>query len=261
MEDKWVIQLQRKEDVFLMTALSGKKWALTSKMMKRINACRLFLQVITLADICDGSGSFVTGNILKGQKHIDRRSRYEWASQAYPSSLAWRLWNTMLRKCFCRNKTGTAYLRHPLGRWLSPSPKHHMWLNYVNPNNRTLVTIPYGSAIFCTHEQAYTSQTFHRRFVTCFTRPKKVDPSYHITWITDHYSNFGNSNIKEINTTWYIYTSIGDTGLQYPSIHTLDDSFPSKCSGPHHYQFSQYPQSSCRNTQWHNCHCKCVLAP
>ncbi len=176
MEDKWVIQLQRKEDMFLMTALSDRKWALTPKMMKRINACRLFLQVITLADICDGSGSYVTGNILKGQKHADRRSRYEWASQAYPSSLAWRLWNTMLRKCFCRNETGTAHLRHPLRRWLSPSPKHQVWLNYVNPNNSTLVTIPYGSALFCTHEQAYTSKIFHRRFVTHFTRPKRLIP-------------------------------------------------------------------------------------
>ena len=47
------------------------------KTLKRLNACRIFLQVITLADITDGSGCDILKCSLMGVWHSDWRSSYK----------------------------------------------------------------------------------------------------------------------------------------------------------------------------------------
>ena len=43
------------------------------KELKRLSACRHFLQVVTIADLCDATGGrFITSNIFKGNRHTDR---------------------------------------------------------------------------------------------------------------------------------------------------------------------------------------------
>ena len=59
------------------------------KEMKRLTACRLYLQVVTVADITDGSGRFVISKYMKGHKCTDRTSTWEWPSQLRPSAVAW----------------------------------------------------------------------------------------------------------------------------------------------------------------------------
>ena len=51
------------------------------KILKSFNACRIFLQVLTLADICDGSGHEILKCTPQGTRHKDRRSSYEWPKQ------------------------------------------------------------------------------------------------------------------------------------------------------------------------------------
>jgi len=84
-----------------------KQWNLSPKELKRMrNACRLFLKVITVADITDG----------KGNQHPDRRSRYKWPNQPQPPSavVAWRLWRkTIQRFLVCTEPNGK--LRTSLG--------------------------------------------------------------------------------------------------------------------------------------------------
>ena len=68
-----------------MQAILTSNLNLPPKSLKRINACRLFLQVLTLTDICHGSGNTISVNILRGTRHEDRRSRYTWPNQSRPS--------------------------------------------------------------------------------------------------------------------------------------------------------------------------------
>ena len=44
------------------------------KELKRLSACRHFLQVVSIADLCDATGRFITSNIFKGNCHTDRWS-------------------------------------------------------------------------------------------------------------------------------------------------------------------------------------------
>ncbi len=105
-EQEWTLLPQRENDVFLMEVLSHPSLAYSPKELRRLNACRLYLQVLTLTDICDSSGKTIAANMLKGARHLDRRSKYEWCNQAFPSNKAWALWNRSLRKVFCTSKKG-----------------------------------------------------------------------------------------------------------------------------------------------------------
>jgi hypothetical protein len=100
-EDPWLLRKQRVNDRFIMQAILTSNLNLPSKSLKRINACCLFLQVLTLTDICHGSGNTISVNILRGTRHEDRRSRYTWPNQSRPSENAWKIWNHTLRKVFC----------------------------------------------------------------------------------------------------------------------------------------------------------------
>jgi len=66
---------QREHDQFLMS--SFLTLTLSPKELRRLNACRLYLQVITLADITDGGGHFLMDHYLKGHKASDRRSKFD----------------------------------------------------------------------------------------------------------------------------------------------------------------------------------------
>ena len=55
-------------DIWTHSALN-----LAPKELKRLNAYRHnFLQVVTIADLCDATGRFITSNIFKGNRHTDR---------------------------------------------------------------------------------------------------------------------------------------------------------------------------------------------
>ncbi len=60
------------------------KHEISPKELRCLNACRIYLQTLTLADMCDSSGRVVCSNILKGARHIDCRSQCNWANQAPP---------------------------------------------------------------------------------------------------------------------------------------------------------------------------------
>ena len=56
LEHKWTLAIQQTHDVFLMDAIMNHTPHFPPKVLKQINACRIFLQILTLADISDGSG-------------------------------------------------------------------------------------------------------------------------------------------------------------------------------------------------------------
>ena len=123
LENAWILAPQCRHDAFLMDAVLVHIPRFPPKTLKYFNACRIFLQVFTLADICDGSGHGILKYSLQGIRHKDRRSSYEWPKQTQPSSAAWCILRNTLQSLFCVTTKGTR-LRQPLGAWIHETPSH-----------------------------------------------------------------------------------------------------------------------------------------
>ena len=65
-EDAWSPKLQRECDESIMKVISTLT-GITKGMLKKVNAVRLYLRVITIADLADASGSYVPAGMLLGQ--------------------------------------------------------------------------------------------------------------------------------------------------------------------------------------------------
>ena len=115
LEHKWNLAIQRTHDIFLMDAIMNHIPHFPPKVLKQMNACRIFLQVLSLADISDGSGREILKSSLQGIWHNDRRSSYDWPKQLRPSAGAWRTWQSTLQALFCVNPKSTR-LRQQIGR-------------------------------------------------------------------------------------------------------------------------------------------------
>ena len=85
LERAWKLEPQRTNNVFLMDSCMMHVPHLPPKTLKRLNACCIFLQVITLADITVGSDTHILSCSLQGIRHNDRRSYYTWPHQIRPS--------------------------------------------------------------------------------------------------------------------------------------------------------------------------------
>jgi hypothetical protein len=88
LEKSWHLETQRTNDLFLMDTIMNHLPHFPPKTLKCLNACRIFLQVITLADITDGSGCDILKCSLMGVQHSDWHSSYKWPKQIKPSSEA-----------------------------------------------------------------------------------------------------------------------------------------------------------------------------
>ena len=64
----------------------------TKLQIEAINRCRIYMQVVTLADIANGSGTFVTKKAYMGERDLDRQSMYIWPTQEKPPKKDWKLW-------------------------------------------------------------------------------------------------------------------------------------------------------------------------
>ena len=88
LENAWTLVPKCRHDVFFMDAVLEYTPRFPPKILKCFNAFQIFLQVFTLADMCDGSGRDIQKCSPQGTQHKDRRSSYEWPKQTWPSSAA-----------------------------------------------------------------------------------------------------------------------------------------------------------------------------
>ena len=102
MEGSMTIKLENTEesettrvgDVYLM-----EKWADTFEIqdLKKLNSCRLYLQVTTMADICDVKGTYILKNAW-GVKFPVRKNNKKWPIQKRPPKSSILLWQQALLK-------------------------------------------------------------------------------------------------------------------------------------------------------------------
>jgi hypothetical protein len=83
---------------------STKSNYFTKTELKSINACRIYLQVITISKITNEEGTQILPSVLHGkvdQNNVPAlwkktKSRLKWPRQPYPSVPSWKLWKKYL---------------------------------------------------------------------------------------------------------------------------------------------------------------------
>ena len=129
--------LQREHDIGLMDTLISSR-TFSKHQEAAINRCRIYLQVVTLSDIVDGSGLSISKHVYEGHRDVFRTSKWTWPNQARPPLQDWRLWRDAIN--YCWTGTGTTRLLRPLDRWIAPS--HQLFAWYYSPSTYTLYHIP-----------------------------------------------------------------------------------------------------------------------
>jgi len=126
----WLPRVYRAGDVFLMDYFISQK--LSQHDLKKLNECRLFLQVITLSDIASADGRYIVPEVKAGSKIQFRESILTWPTQGRPGPASWRLWRQSLSYLEERGRLIT-----PLGPWISQP--HQQWKTYMDLRTDTLV--------------------------------------------------------------------------------------------------------------------------
>jgi hypothetical protein len=65
-------------------------------MMRRLNQCRLYLQVTLLSEITLANGHNILPSYIQGNKHANQRSLLTWPRQDRPPLKAWQEWTKRL---------------------------------------------------------------------------------------------------------------------------------------------------------------------
>jgi hypothetical protein len=125
----YVPQLQRKHDIALMDFFHSLKYK--PAVLKTLNSCRLYLQVIFLSDITTASGTEIEDDAKQGKHFLDRESMLGWPTKQRPSPLAWKQWQEALRYL----EEGPR-LKKPLGDWISAT--HQRWQWFFHREEREL---------------------------------------------------------------------------------------------------------------------------
>ena len=107
----------RKHDRHLMDVFY--EWNLSTTELDNLNTCRIYLQVITVADIASMEGNEIQDGCMVCNKM--RESNLKWPNQCVPTKKMKSTWNAaMHRLCSVGNN-----LLRPLGPWKSVS--HQIW--------------------------------------------------------------------------------------------------------------------------------------
>ena len=104
--------------VFLMKAFKATG-VFRPSWLKILNQCRMFQNVITLADITNAEGTRISLRAYEGMRLESHLHRYEWPRS--PKSLPrdhWTKWKIALSHCFIMFGDQHRRLIRPLGNWL-----------------------------------------------------------------------------------------------------------------------------------------------
>ena len=97
-EDIWTPALQRDGDSSLMGAFTSIP-RVTAGVLRRANAVRLYLRVVTIADLADPTGLFIPDGMLTGDWQAG--SDLLWPYQPKPPKVYWATFRRCLRLTFC----------------------------------------------------------------------------------------------------------------------------------------------------------------
>ena len=120
-EKAWTPALQRVGDRSLMEAFISIP-GISRAALRQANTVRLYLRVVTLADLTDVNGKYIPADTLDGEWQAG--SDLKWPFQPKPPSKFWRVFRYCIKIAFCKRITGYVRAQHSmqlddeLGRWL-----------------------------------------------------------------------------------------------------------------------------------------------
>jgi len=122
--------------------------SLTTSQMEQINACRMYLQVTTVAEITDHTGhSLLPQAVLQKPAHALHglhdisTSTLTWPRVHCPTKASWKLWTTTMCNLFTGSES-TLRLNTPLGEWTSTYMQYRKWHWQLAPTGRLLHQSP-----------------------------------------------------------------------------------------------------------------------
>ena len=123
-ENAWKPNLQRIGDKSLMKTflnIRGKVKKVSPEKLRMANEVRMWLRVITIAELADESGKSISPAKLNGTWRAD--STLDWPDMPEPTEKMWDAFRFLLRKTFCTKpkrvlKTKRMMLDEPLGKWI-----------------------------------------------------------------------------------------------------------------------------------------------
>ena len=128
------ISLRREKDQYLMKLFHDA--GSTKNQLKYLNRCRLFLRVVTLADIFEADGKTITTQAWNGSKMMETRKNIVWPVQKRPNEIQWTLWRSFLRKTL-QLTNRKAPSPQSLGMW-KESPEAENWKWFIDVSNNHL---------------------------------------------------------------------------------------------------------------------------
>ena len=63
----------------------------TSEEIEKMNCCRLYLKVLTIADLANGTGDHIDVDLYNGKRSTQRHSTDKWSRQKKPPRSCWNL--------------------------------------------------------------------------------------------------------------------------------------------------------------------------
>jgi hypothetical protein len=122
--------IQRDRDVYIMDMILQSA-SFTPKEILRLNYCRLYLQAVTVSDLCMADGITMDPTMLSGRPGPDS-STSSWVhiTQARPNEASWRLWR---KACALWSLNNSLY--HPLGAWKPGSQLRRQWPCYYDDSD------------------------------------------------------------------------------------------------------------------------------
>jgi hypothetical protein len=141
LQDTFVDPLQRENDQFLMDmAIRSRKF--TPGQLKKINYCRMYLNVLLLSDVVKANGKELDEGLYAGTLRPNMTKHR--VNQAKPSSKSWKQWRRLLRMAASKHYSLT--LDVPLGKWFLPVEQlRKQWPFVYDPDSDTLFAqCPYG---------------------------------------------------------------------------------------------------------------------
>ena len=85
-EDAWTPSLQREGDQSIMEAFT-QLHGITPRQLVKVNNVRLYLRVITIADLADEEGTHIRDNMMNGERRLESRIRLGMAESRTASKI------------------------------------------------------------------------------------------------------------------------------------------------------------------------------
>jgi hypothetical protein len=118
------IQLKRRGDDYLMRIFT--QYGYKGAALKRLNACRLFLQVETVADITMVDGRYIAAWVLEGNATANPITYHTWPNQGDPGRSIWAQWRNAVAQCLCGGYVEHGLLQR-LHQWTTRPPEAWQW--------------------------------------------------------------------------------------------------------------------------------------